>query len=126
MNISLKSVFESNNFLIIISLIIGYCLWSLLSNNFQASLNLDIPISFYNKQESNIIESPEFIKIELKGKKDILNNLDKQNLVIHIDAQELKSGDQLYAISNKNIFLPNGVFLNNYSPNNFIIKLNSK
>lgn len=121
MIISLKKTLHSNIFLKIVSILIGYFSWAYLSNNFQSSITLTLPLSFYNKTEKITIDAPEQIDIELKGKKNILKSIDTKSLCIIIDAQELKEGQQLYTIDQRNIFLPSEIIINNYKPYNLII-----
>lgn len=122
-NVNIKHAIFSNIFLKSSALVIGYILWSILSEVYNTSVWLEVPLCFYNNITEAKITAPDSIKIQIKGKKNLLNYIDKDNLIAHIDTQGLKPGLNKVAITNENLFLSENILIANYVPNNLIVKL---
>lgn len=113
----------SNGFLKISSCIIGYLLWASLSDSHLSTIWVEVPLSFYNKHEKITIEAPETIQVELKARRSVLYNLEKANLAVHINAQELKEGPNCCVINQSSMLLPSFINVNTYKPGNIVINV---
>ena len=106
MNTYLRHALTSSLFLKALSLILGFLFWSILSDSFTGHRWISVPIAFYNVNTEKIACSAETIKVQLKGKRTHLKNLDTCSMALHIDAQSLKTGPQLADITADQFFLP--------------------
>lgn len=123
MQISIQQLIFNNVVLKVTSLILGYCLWSMLGDLFQSTLWINVPLCFYNNEKNITIDAPESIQVMLSGKRSHLYNISSADLAIHINLNNLKSGDNYYILTDKNLFLPAEVKLTDYNPHNLMIKL---
>lgn len=119
----IKQIIESRYFTLIFSFSLSYIIWSNLILFVPTTKALNIPICYYNKLDSNIIESPSEISISISGPKKIIKDLIKSNLAAHINLADLKIGENYLAITEDNLMLPNNISLNSIFPNNILIKL---
>lgn len=126
MAIRLKKLFFDNKILKINSLLIAFVLWSIISESFTINKSYKVPLIFYNSKDNIIINAPESIKIELKSKKSILFDLNKNNLAVYIDSKELSNGNNQYIITEKNLFLSPAIKLVDYEPRNLEIKISAQ
>lgn len=104
MNIT-QTALRSTLFLKAVALILGFLFWNVLSDSFLGSYWVTMPLAFYNRT-SEKIEAPEKIRVELKGKRSHLKNLDTSSLALHIDVQTLSQGPQTLEITSDLLFLP--------------------
>src|SRR5438477_8988894 len=105
----IKSQILSKTLLQIISLILGYSLWSIAIRQQIVQIWLEIPLSFYNTPKDLILNAPENIMITIEGKRTDLYLLDTSKLAAHCDAQSLSLGQQVVFITQQNLFLPNSI-----------------
>lgn len=119
----LKNSLMSNATLKIVSLIFGSSFWMILNNNHARTIELQVPICFYNTQENKEIEAPHEISIALQGKRKDLETLDLQTLAVHINAQTLHGGMHPLFVDSTTLFLPNSVKLLHYTPSNSVVKV---
>lgn len=110
MSLSLKTHHLNKLSLKICSLILGYSLWNVVSKPYKTYANVPIPVSFYNTPATKQIEAPESITIQMYGQRDLLFNT-AQSAAVHCDAQKLREGKNSIAITDAQIFLPQGVTL---------------
>ena len=120
MNVKVKSALTSTIFLKAVSVVIGFMFWSIVSDSFTSYKWVTVPIAFYNKKDQNIV-SPNTIKVELKGRKIHLKNIDKSALSLHIDAQTLKPGPNCIEVTPDLLFLPSTVAIGETVPHNITI-----
>lgn len=120
----LKKHLLNNASIKVLSLIFGFLLWVTLSQSYQTTVWLTVPVCFYNNEQKNIT-APETIQIELQGKRTDLMLLDLSRLAVHLDAQQLTQPIQTVAISAHNLFLPDSIKLVHYTPSNITINLHS-
>jgi YbbR domain-containing protein len=123
MQVNIGKAFLSERFLKIASLLIGYLLWVALSDSHVSARWIEVPISFYDKPSHMLIEAPETVHVELKGRRSALYNLEKSQLAIHINAQELAEGPQSCIINQQTMLLPSFITVNNYKPGNIILNV---
>lgn len=121
MHISIKNALVSNVVLKGTSLILGYTLWSIIGETFPTSYWFKVPFCFYNVNAAQQPEGPEFVWVQLRGRRSLLSHLDAKNLGIHINAQELKSGPNNIVLSHEHLFVPPALALNDYMPHNIVV-----
>lgn len=109
----------SNPILKINSLIIAFFVWLALSQNQLINLSLNLPIYFYNNEKNLIISGPDKIDVKLYGKKSCFWHINKEELAIFIDFNEINSNVP-YVLSNNNLFLPSNIKLVDYNPKKLI------
>lgn len=106
----LKNCIMNNLTIKVVSIIVGYCLWSFLSDSYIVNQWKTIPICFYNISDNNHIQlSQDSMKIKLSGKRSDLALCN--NLAFHIDAHSLSKGQQFLTPNETSLFLPNNVKL---------------
>ncbi|MBA3752196.1 hypothetical protein H0X06_05410 [Candidatus Dependentiae bacterium] len=115
-----KQAVTSTFFLKATSLIIGFLLWSVISDSFTATMWVKAPLCFYNKIDQKITSS-ESLLVELKAKRSYLRNLDKQSLAIHVDSQKLQPGPNTLQITSDLLFLPPTIKVGEIVPHNILI-----
>lgn len=113
---------RSNNLLIkVLSFIFGYCVWSMFSARNVSTMELEVPLCFFNKPTSLQLQAPETITVQLSGKRSTLRALDRNTLAIHIDASRLHEGANPLVLENETLFLPSTIKLIHYIPANLVI-----
>lgn len=121
MHISIHRALDSRIFLKVSSLIIAYLLWSIIGESFSTTRWYQIPIVFYNIEENIKLTAPEYIWIQMKSKRSILSNIDTDNLALHINAQELKTGPNNVTVNEETLLLSANICVSNFIPQNVIV-----
>ena len=114
MLIKAKQHLLNNLSLKILSLIIAYMLWAILSADHRTELTLRVPLSFYNAH-GYVIDAPETVSIKLSAPRKELYFLSRK-LAAHIDIASLELGKQNIIFDNSLLFLPDTVTLLRCSP----------
>ena len=110
----------------IISIILGYSFWYILSSSHTSTAWINIPLYFYNVPTEKSVNAPEVLSVKISGKRDELRMLDLQELAIHVNAAQLHDGKNLLTITPDTIFLPERIKLVHYSPSNPTVELVQK
>ncbi len=118
----LRSTVTSSIFLKATSLILGFLLWSTISNLFPRSIWIEVPVCFYNTG-SYKMRAPETINVELTGKRAYIKQINKDTIALHIDAQSLHSGDNLLTITQEMLLLPAAISVATVIPHKVIVHL---
>lgn len=126
MAISIKNSLLNNATIKVFSLILGYALWSILSDHHTKTISVTAPLCFYGQNENITIKAPESITVDLKGKKRELAVLDVSNLALHIDACGLKKGLNPIAVHNATLFLPDSICVVHYFPTKIFVDVQEK
>lgn len=124
---NLKQAQLTNNLTIkVVSLILGFLIWSVLSEKQMARVERNLPICFYNEPENLEIKTQNSIKVKISGlRKDLWTN---ESNAIHIDASFInkEKKDYVYDIEPEHIFLRQGVNLISYKPSKIKIQAHQK
>lgn len=123
MQIGQRNTAPNNLILKLFSVVLGYILWSIMSQSHITTSQFAIPIFFYNIPQHTKIVAPETVSIQLRGTKKILRTLSTEPLAAHIDVQPLKGGDNLISLSKSTLFLPNQVELLQAIPSPLVVSL---
>jgi hypothetical protein len=119
----LKSVLFNNVQLKLFSLILGYVCWSIISETRTDDVWMDIPVCFYQAENNTQIEAPEMVKVRLTGKRPQLRTLDTNKTAVHIDTRNLSDGEQIIALSEHHIMVPDNVQVTGWAPTHMNIKV---
>jgi hypothetical protein len=117
MHISLQKLLVNKHSIRISSLLIGFLLWSTISDLHKDSITVRIPLCLYGEQ-AKTWEIPEQVTVTLYAKKSVLRAIDLTTLAAHINADTLTNKQTRIALTNKDLLLPNNVVVTNYSPLN--------
>ncbi len=120
---SFRSAFRSPIFLKVSSLILGFLLWSTVSELFTRSLWVAVPLSFYNTNEGTKISAPETVNIELSGKRSHMKQIDKKTLALHIDAQSLQLGENHLTITREQLLMPPSISVATVIPQKVVVQV---
>lgn len=105
----------------LLSLVIGYHIWIIVSTHVPAYRWLEVPVCFYHTTPETTWEAPESILVQLAGKRTYLCNLDTTSLAIHIDTRTLTSDHNRLILSNYELLLPSHLHVVDWKPSNIII-----
>ncbi len=118
----LRSTLTSSLVLKATSLILGFLLWSTVSDLFTHSVWLQVPICFYNTG-SETIKAPEAMSVELTGKRSYIRRIQKETVAVHIDAHTLKPGRNHLTITRDNLLMPPEITVTTVIPHKLIVHL---
>lgn len=107
----------------LLSVIIGFFIWSLINKFHVTTLYYSVPLYFYNIPEKTIINAPDTITVGLRATKKSLYELNHTLLAAHIDLQQLKIGDNIIALTKGALFLPTHIELVHTQPAPIVISL---
>lgn len=110
----------------IISFIIGYSLWHMMSSGRSAQCTLDVPLCFHSTPPTTVITAPEKVTVTIQAPRLSLAAIDMNKLAVHVDASILKPGGQLLEITPEKLFLPERVSVVYYEPLNLTIQVASQ
>lgn len=110
----------------VISCILGYTFWSVLSASHTNTIQLNVPVCFYGQNAMHDIKAPDTVTITLSGKRSDLSALDPKAVAMHVDATQLHQGTNQMIVDNKTLFLPDTLKLVNYCPSNIVIDVQEK
>jgi len=115
----------NNKTIKIVSLIIGYSLWSYLGQIYQIDKWVTAPICYYNVPEDMVINaSQEKLTVHLTGKREDIKYC--SDLGLHIDASKLCEGQQLIIPDDQMLFLPKTVKMVHFTPLKISITISKK
>lgn len=118
---NLKNILWNNLTLKIMSLLLGYSFWVMISQTLPVTISLPVPLSFYNVAPDIKINAPETITITLRGKRAHLNHIDYGTIAFHIDGTTLQEGKNYIPLKAEQLFLPESINLLDYNPSPLMI-----
>lgn len=125
MKTAIKHSIQNNKVLKIVSLMLGYTTWLLISQHQIITDSVQVPISFYNiPQGISIKTDQENFTIKLKGRVCDLHAC--SSLSLHVDASELQPGQHRLCPCPEQLFLPNSVKLVSHHPLSLAITVSSQ
>lgn len=122
----LKKLLLDNLPLKLISLMLGYAFWCMLSQSHTAQLRLTVPLTFYNIPETLSLNAPEEVPVTLVGKRVDLWHIDRKTVAIHVDLAGKQAGNHPLQLTAAHLFLPDTIKLVDYTPCNLSVRLSSK
>lgn len=125
MIINIKTV--TNKFNVkLISLALGYIVWSTFCYKQEVEIKVGVPVCFYDLDDTYTIDCCEKITVSLKASRKDLAKIDYDYLAVHIDGSQLNEGPNYIYPSSKNIFLSPAIQITHIVPNNLIASLTKK
>jgi len=121
MKLNLRTNLLANTPLKIMSCILGYSFWCILSCSHSSTVWIDAPLCFFGDNSQKKISAPEKISVALSAKRTDLHAIDRNALAIHVDTSTLHEGPNNITLDNKSLFLPDSIKLVHYSPANIVI-----
>lgn len=119
----LKNLIRNNNFNRFVALIIGYQFWIILANNTIASKSIIVPLCFYGSHDTIIKQAPEEVTIVLQAQRNVLMNLDTENLCAHINKDKLNQGPQSLLLTHDHLLLSSATMLKETIPSNITVNI---
>ena len=119
----LKNLIKNNNFNKLMSCIFGYQLWLMLSATTINTRKITVPLCFYGSHDRIVEQAPEEITVILEAQRNVLANLDTNNLGVHINKDELNPGMQALTITNDNLLFTNSIKIHETIPSNIRITI---
>lgn len=117
---------SSNVPLKIVSCILGYSLWSMLSQTYLDDLDIAVPVCLYNVPESFTIDAPETINLRLRASRAMLRTITHDQVALHIDGTTLHAGTNPLLVCQSSLFLPENVNVVHYTARPLMITLTEK
>jgi hypothetical protein len=117
----LKESLFSNTILKILSVVIGYGIWSLLGNHRPTQHTFQVPVCFYNVKDGQKIQAPELLTIDVQAARADLDSLQNETLALHIDAEKLEQGKQTIPVNAQQLLLPDSFKVVHYNPAQVVI-----
>ncbi len=114
-NLSIKNLLWSNLTIKSCSFIVGFGLWSFLSQSQRCSISCLAPICIIHKNTQNI-SCPPYAEVTLAGQRSHLSKLDLSSVAIHIDAHKLQEGKNITIIAEKDLLLPSYINMLDCNP----------
>lgn len=113
--LSIKKLLWSNLTIKCCSLILGFGIWSFLSQAQKCSFSCLAPIWFMHK-DTRAISGPPYIEVTLAAQRSHLSTLDMNAIAVHIDAQNLKEGKNTKIVSQEDLLLPSYINMVDCNP----------
>ena len=87
-----------------------------------------VPISFYNIPKNLDLELDSFkvIELQVSGRKNILNFLDEEKLMIRLNLKNSNPGENSYRISSQDVIIPDSLKIVSFSPKKVFYRLKTK
>jgi len=121
----IKKAVSSNITLKAMAVLMGYVLWSTMSQSQPKELWITIPVSVHSLPDNVTMHSPDTIAVHIAGRKSDLCTLDRQTLALHVDGHHLHAGNNLIPITNTTLFLPDTIKLLHYKPHHVVVTIAS-
>lgn len=122
MRLSFKKIVSNNLLVKIVSFVFGYCLWTLISNAHLHTLDVEVPLCFFNQPAILVLQAPETVQLQLCGKRNSLRSINTKTLALHVDASQLHVGENPIVLESESLFLPKTIKLVHYTPANLVVQ----
>ena len=121
-----KRILLSNTVLKIVSIIVGYSFWYIMSSNNNVTIETTVPLSFTYDTTEYSVDAPENITITLQGKRLDIYNIEISTCAAHIDITHHTPGKYAVMLKEKHLFLPSSITLLHYNPSPLFIDICKK
>jgi hypothetical protein len=98
----------------VLSVILGYSLWSFLAQHCLITQSITVPVCFYNTTSGHIQANTPTITIAITGTRSNMRLCTETGC--HINATSLSEGEHMIMPHEKNLFLPKSVKLVHCEP----------
>ena len=120
-----RDIIANNLAIKVLSLMVAFILWFLVTAKKPAEQEFAIPLQFKNIQSGLTVARPhpDKIHISLTGSRMILRKYEKQKAAITLDMQNLKEGPVVFTNFGGYLEIPEGLSLARISPSIVELKL---
>jgi len=123
----IKNFFTNNIGLKISSLVVAVLLWFFVILSGRAEISMDIPVTFINiPPKLEVFDSPDTIRVDIKGQERLLKNLNKNDVHAVINLQDAKAGRAFFPLSKSNIRLPKTLVVTGVDPETISLKIETQ
>ncbi len=122
--LSLKNLLWTNLTIKCCSLVIGLCLWSLLSENLTQTIALKVPIC-YPEGINEFHTAQTTFDITLQATRSALQFFNLNALAVHIDPKQLQQEKNTIFITEKHLLLPPNINMVDCNPRVAVVTLNA-
>ena len=109
------AIITGNAPLKITSLIVAFAFWNVLTQKIDVQRTIDVPICLYNSNDVQF-DTPNSVRLTLRGNQSIMRNLDQETIALHINAHKLSSDINWIAVTDADLFVPEGVSMIHCNP----------
>ncbi|HBL98565.1 TPA: hypothetical protein DDZ86_02885 [Candidatus Dependentiae bacterium] len=106
-------------------MVVGITLWALVNTLHEATLTVEVPLCFFNLEDTVVVSAPEKVQITLAGRRADLRALDIKSLAAHVDASKLIRRRGVI-LNQKHLLLPRSIKLVSYNPINLTVSAEKK
>lgn len=119
----MNAILLSRPMLKINALVLGFCLWFIISQNQIITITKTVPLSFYNQQKNTQLYAPDTVTITSFGPKNHLNQLFHSEYAVHMNLKSYQTGSHKIELTQENLFLPTTIKLLQLKPSMIQIKI---
>ena len=123
MRLHVTRIILSNAPLKIVSLILGFACWYIISQYQTVTILIPVSLCFDDVSENVTVYGPELVHVTITGKRIDLYALDKDQLAAHINVRGLSTGTHGIELNAGSLFLPSTIKLVHYNPSNIVIEI---
>ncbi len=106
-----------------IALVLGYAFWYIFGSSHATTVQLSVPLCFYNIASNQTINAPESVSVTIAAKRSDLRALATDHLAAHINAEELHAGKNIVSLTHSTLLLPECIKLVHYEPLNPTVEI---
>ena len=105
------------------ALILGFCVWFVISQDHIVTITRQVPLSFYNQPKNSQLYAPESISVTSFGPKNHLNQTFHSDYALHINLKSYHQGNHEIELTQDDLFLPQTIKLLQLKPSMVQIKI---
>ena len=117
--IIIKGWFTNNKRYKLSALIIAVILWTTVTIDSKSKVTMDVPLQISLSSETNMVIVGDIVKevsLTVWGPNEIVRTLGPSQIKVYLDIKDPVKGENIFALTSKNIFLPNKVVFLNINP----------
>jgi YbbR domain-containing protein len=121
----MKKLLFENLGLKIGAILFSIVLWFYVTSRGQSEIFLDVPLEFKNMPqglEMVVNNSAKTVRLHIKGREWLLNNIKQSDITVSIDLSKAKKGENTFYIAKNEIKAPREVTITNISPSSIKVK----
>lgn len=124
----LRKLIVRNGGLKVLSLLLATLLWYLAAGQEKMESSFIVPVEFTNVPDTVALEgnSLEFIHVRMRGSRSAIQELSPEQIRASVDLRNIRPGDHILTIDNRNIHIPKGVELVSVSPQYLSAKISAR
>lgn len=114
----MRQLLLKNLSLKIVAILFSIVFWIIATHRGLSEMVLDVPLEFKNIPPGLVLVNHDVKKVSLsvKGQERLIRNVRPANIIVYVDLNKAKKGEDIYAINKENLKLPRGVSVTNIEP----------